>query len=59
MFLQICTTNKIHPADGEIYSEYEINRELLSQIHQMGGEIASTYGTFGSVPVHFLDQPYT
>ena len=57
VFLQICTTNKIHQADGEIYET--ANRDLLSQIDQMGGGIASTYGTFGSVPVHFLDQPYT
>ncbi len=57
VFLQICTTNKIHQADGEVYETQ--NKDLLSQIHAMGGEIASKYGTFGSVPVHFLDQAYT
>ena len=31
---------------------------LLSQIHQMGGEISSTYGSFSHLPVHFLDQPF-
>eukprot|EP00392_Amoebophrya_sp_AT5.2_P006745 g6757.t1 len=35
------------------------SNDLLSQIHQMAGEISSQFGSFTDLPLHFLDQTFT
>lgn len=50
VFLQI-----VIPGDDPT-ADPEARKNLLQLIHQMAGEINSRFGSFGLVPVHFLDQ---
>eukprot|EP00397_Hematodinium_sp_SG-2012_P010553 GEMP01010669.1.p1 GENE.GEMP01010669.1~~GEMP01010669.1.p1 ORF type:complete len:916 (+),score=177.88 GEMP01010669.1:43-2748(+) len=50
VFLQIVVPGDDPTADADA------RMNLLQLIHQMAGEINSKFGSFGLVPVHFLDQ---
>ena len=60
VFLQICIQDHSFVyGDPKMDISDPTRVDLVSQIHQMSGEICSTYGSFGSVPVHFLDRAYS
>merc|ERR1719265_2512072 len=56
---EVLNIDKVVPDKTQYSSrEQDPDNELLQQIYQMVGEINSTFGSIGHLPVHFLHQKF-